>query len=280
MIISLIFTFLSFWLKQTHPSGKTATVEWQKAEEGLFYAVTAMPVKSSIGDSKIHFIKIDPGKFRFELLCATENGFQKKEITKWCEARNMQAGINAGMFHGYNSIPSYQGLTNSGYTRNFSHVNNPALSSDKAFICFNPKDTSLPAFQIADRTCQNLESIRNSYKTIIQGIRLFDCKQNVVWQKDKKKWSMCVMLTDRQGFVYFVHCRSPYTVHSFCQQLKTLLPDLNRGIYLEGGPESSLYLNTNAQKWAVMGSYETGFWEDDSNHRLWELANVVGIKRK
>jgi len=280
MIISLIFSFLSFWLKSTQPSYKSDPILWQKVEDGLFYSEASMPVKSSIGDSKIHFIRIDPEKFRFKLLCATENGFQKYEITKWCEAHNMLAGINAGMFHGWNAIPSYQGLTNSGYTRNFSHVNNPEFSSDKAFICFNPKDTSMPDFQIADRTCQKLESIRNSYKTIIQGIRLFDCNQNVVWQKDKKKWSMCVMLTDRLGFVYFVHCRSPYTVHSFCQQLKTLVPELNRGIYLEGGPESSLYLNKKAEKWAFMGSYETGFWENDSNNRLWPLANVVGIVRK
>ena len=280
MFISIILSIISFWLEHQQSAGNAAPVVWHQAEEGLSFAEAPLPLKSFLGDSRIHLIRIDPSKFRFKLLCATENGFQKKKIRDWCEPENMLAGVNAGMFHGYNDIESYQGLTNTGYTRNYEHVNNPTLNSDKACIFFNPKDSSLPAFQIADRTCQNIQELIKSYNTVIQGIRLFDCNQKVIWQKDQKKWSMCVMLTDKQGFVYFVHCRSPYTVHSFCQQLKTLIPEINRGIYLEGGPESSLYLNTTAQKWALMGSYETNFWENDSNQELWPLANVVGIVKK
>jgi len=276
---SLILSFIAFWLGRAQPETSSTGISWQQAEDGLAFAEVAMPLKSSIGNSRINLIRIDPEKFIFRLLCATENGFQKKKIQEWCEPRNILAAVNAGMFHGYNAIESHQGLTNTGYTRNYKHLNNPALNSDKACICFNPKDSSMPAFQIADRSCQNFQALMNSYNTVIQGIRLFDCNQNVVWQKDKKKWSMCVMLTDRKGLVYFAHCRSPYTVNSFCNQLKMLLPELKRGIYLEGGPESSLYLNTASQKWGLMGSYETGFWEDDSNQDLWPLANVVGIVR-
>jgi hypothetical protein len=280
MFISLILSFILFWLDQPASASSSSAISWQQAEDGLYYAEVAMPLKSPIGDSRIHLIRIDPAKFNFRLLCATEHGFQKKKIQDWCEPRGMLAAVNAGMFHGYNDIESYQGLTNTGYTRNYKHINNPALNSDKACICFNAKDSSMPAFQITDRSCQNFQAVMKSYNTVIQGIRLFDCNQKVVWQKDQKKWSMCLMLTDRQGFAYFAHCRSPYTVNSFCNQLKTLIPEINRGIYLEGGPESSLYLNTSAKKWALMGSYETGFWEDDSNHDLWPLANVVGIVRK
>lgn len=280
MMHSLILSFIAFWLSHAQPGAGSSGIGWQQAEEGFAFAEVAMPLKSSIGDSKIRLIRIDPAKFRFQLLCATENGFQKQKIQEWCKPRGILAAVNAGMFHGYNDIESHQGLTNTGYTRNYKHINNPVLNSDKACICFNPKDSSMPDFQIADRSCQNFQAVMNSYNTVVQGIRLFDCQQKVVWQKDQKKWSMCVMLTDRQGLVYFVHCRSPYTVNSFCNQLKTLLPELNRGIYLEGGPESSLYLNTEKQKWALMGSYETGFRENDTNLDLWPLANVVGIVRR
>ena len=61
------------------------------------------------------------------------------------------------------------------------------------------------------------------------------------------------MLTDRQGFAYFAHCRSPYTVNSFCNQLKTLIPEINRGIYLEGGAE----LLADAR---AAGVLNYGFW--------------------
>ena len=29
-----------------------------------------------------------------------------------------------------------------------------------------------------------------------------------------------------------------------------------------------------------MGSFETGFLEDDSNDQLWRIPNMIGIRRK
>jgi len=69
-------------------------------------------------------------------------------------------------------------------------------------------------------------------------------------------------------------------VHDFMTQLLTLVPSINRAIYLEGGPEASLYLNAPSRKLALMGSYETGFWEKDDNQMLWDLPNVIGISPK
>ena len=51
-------------------------------------------------------------------------------------------------------------------------------------------------------------------------------------------------------------------------------------MYLEGGPEASFYLNHNGLKVEKMGSYETGFREDDSNNEFWSIPNVIGITKK
>lgn len=272
ILFQLIFNFL--------PAGKEtqSPVAWETGQDGMQFAEAELPEKSSHGDSKVRMIRFQPKNFRYSLVCATENGYKKQTIDYWAREKGAIAAINAGMFHGEHSNEKHWGLTNTGYTRNFGHINNPKINADKACICFNPKKDGLPLFQIADRTCQNFQQVMNSYETVIQGIRLFDCNQKVVWQKDEKKWSMSLMLEDREGFIYFLHCRSPYTVNSFCNQLKILIPNVKRGIYLEGGPESSLFLQIPEKEWQLMGSYETGFREDDTNQELWPLANVVCIR--
>ena len=51
-------------------------------------------------------------------------------------------------------------------------------------------------------------------------------------------------------------------------------------MYLEGGPEATFYVNHKAVKMNKMGSYETGFNENDNINECWGLPNIIGIKRK
>jgi hypothetical protein len=51
-------------------------------------------------------------------------------------------------------------------------------------------------------------------------------------------------------------------------------------MYLEGGPEASFYLNHTNQSFQKMGSYESGFNENNTNNVYWEIPNIIGIKRK
>ena len=274
------FLLLAVFILSSFLTPPKLTIQWNTQEKGLWLANPDMPQKSSHADSKVTILKVDPTLFNFHLVMATENGLEKKTVDTWCKEKNLVAGINAGMFHGYTNKPEWSGLVNTGYTRNYKHLNNPNFSNDKAFIAFHPKDPKLPEFQIIDKTCQDLPGLLKKYETVVQGIRVMDCKKKVVWVQDQKKWSMCLLCTDEDRNVLFVHCRSPYTVHNFMKQLLQLLPNINRAIYLEGGPESSLYLDTEKEKLSLMGSYETGFWENDNNNRLWPLPNVIGFSRK
>ena len=51
-------------------------------------------------------------------------------------------------------------------------------------------------------------------------------------------------------------------------------------MYLEGGPEASFYLSHNELMIEKMGSYETGFNENDDNNEFWQIPNVIGITKK
>jgi len=46
-------------------------------------------------------------------------------------------------------------------------------------------------------------------------------------------------------------------------------------IFVEGGPEASLVVRGQARSIERVGSFETSFLEADSNHRFWDLPNVI-----
>jgi hypothetical protein len=85
---------------------------------------------------------------------------------------------------------------------------------------------------------------------------------------------------DKLGNALLIFTRSPYTIRQFSEILLTLPLQIKNVMYLEGGPEASLYLDTNGKKMERMGSYETGFWENDTNQQFWPLPNVIGIVKK
>jgi hypothetical protein len=48
-------------------------------------------------------------------------------------------------------------------------------------------------------------------------------------------------------------------------------------MFLEGGPEASLYVRAPGGVVREIGSYETEFRVDDSNDDFWEIPNVIGF---
>jgi hypothetical protein len=165
------------------------------------------------------------------------------------------------------------------YMQNYQHKNNPKIAGQNAFLAFNRKDDSVPRAQIIDRRCQDFPKLRKKYHTIIQGIRMVDCRQKNTWSLQKKKWSMVVAAVDKKGRVLFIFTRSPYRVHNYIKMLLALPLGIHNMMYLEGGPEASLYVNAGGAKIEKFGSYETGFSENDNNNDFWPIPNVIGVAK-
>jgi hypothetical protein len=55
--------------------------------------------------------------------------------------------------------------------------------------------------------------------------------------------------------------------------------DVVRAMHVEGGPEASLSIHAGGIDLDLAGSYETGFVENDDNHRQWLVPNVLGVRR-
>jgi len=248
-------------------------ITWEKIDEGLYYAAYDAPIKSKFGDSKINILKIAPSLYNLNLLTAQENDGKTRTAKDWLDQKKQIAVINAGMYMTDHS-------TNVGYMKNFDVINNGRVSRDNTIAAFNRKNDSVPEFQIIDLKCQNWEQLKTQYNSFTQSIRMMDCNQKNKWSQQNKMWSMVVIGKDKKGNVLFIFVRSPYSVHNFINILSNSSLDLYNLMYLEGGPEASFYLNHNGTKVERMGSYETGFNENDKNNAFWDIPNVIGISKK
>ena len=184
---------------------------------------------------------------------------------------HLVAAVNASMFQA-------DGLTSIDFMKNFNHVNNHRLSRDNTILAFNPVGKNLPQIQLIDRECQDFSGLRAKYRSFVQGIRMISCKGQNVWSRQDAKWSSLALGMDAQGNILFLFCRTPGSVHDFVEILLSLPLSLKSAMYLEGGPQASLYLSTpkmSLERYCTLEGLES-----DSLQFALPVPNVIGIVRK
>lgn len=255
------------------PALAEAPIPWRVLDDGLAIAEIASPVKSTVGNSLITVLRVDPARFEFRLLSAKEQGGKRLTARQWARKNGLVATINAGMYQ-------EDGLTSVGYMRNFAHVNNGHVNRNRAVLAFNRKDDGVPEAQIIDRGCQDFKALRARYNSLVQSIRMVSCDRENVWDPQPRSWSMAVVAVDDAGRVLFILTRSPYSVHDFINILLGLPLGIKNAMYLEGGPRASLYVAAGGSEIERIGRFETIFLESDSNATALPLPNVIGIVPK
>lgn len=254
-------------------AGQSKDDLWRKVDEGLYLGEFGPKEKSKIDDSKITIVKIDPRLYSFKLLCASEHGGMKMTAKKWCQKHSLLSAINAGMYQ-------QDGIRNVGYMKNFSHINNPRLNTAyKSVLAFNPTESTLPEIQIIDLKCQDFESLRFKYGTLVQDIRMISCRQENVWSKQDKMWSMAVFGIDKSGNALFIFTESPYSGHDFAHALLSLPISIHNAMYLEGGQQASLYFSANNIELDRIG-LPISVNENGNIPAARPIPNVIGIVKK
>jgi hypothetical protein len=109
---------------------------------------------------------------------------------------------------------------------------------------------------------------------MVQNYRLLDCDGQAVPWKDEKRFSAAAVAIDGRGWVVYVHSRSPWRMTEFSQRLADPALDLKAAMYVEGGPEASLYVKGETETIREIGSFETDF-HDGSNVVFWPIPNVL-----
>ncbi len=265
--IPLFLLFIvAFWVLFSPPSILPQDELWKRIDDGLSL--------SEFNSQKLTLVKIDPKYYSCKLLCASKNSKLRMTAKKWCQKHNLISAINAGMFQA-------DGITNVGYMKNFNHINSPRLNTRyKAVLAFNPVDATVPEIQIIDLKCQDFERLKDKYQTLIQGMRMVSCRQENVWEKQDKMWSIAAFGIDKSGNGLFIFSESPYSVHEFTNILLSLPVSLYNAIYLEGGPEATLYFSANGVEFEKIGSHETGLNENGFPKIARPIPNVIGIVKK
>ena len=268
------FFLAILWVLLISSNAYSQNDPWKKVDEGLFWAELYPSQKSPVKDSKITIIKINPKFYSFKLLCASDLGKTRMTAKDWSLKHNLISSINAGMYQ-------EDGLKNVGYMKNFSHINNPRLSSSyKAVLAFNRTDSAVPEIQIIDLRCQTFEELKPKYQTFVQSIRMVSCQQENVWAKQDNMWSLAVLGMDKNGNALFIFSESPYSVHDFINVLLSLPISLYNAMYLEGGAEASLYFSLNGVDLDKVGNNGSGLNDSLVRGVVRAIPNVLGIIKK
>jgi hypothetical protein len=248
---------------------------WKNLAKGINLIETDAPKRSILGDSKITILKIEPKYFDFQLYTATEYR-KKKTVCEWADTFALNVVMNAGMYELTN------GMINRGYMKTFNHYNNSKFNpAYKAMIAMHPKDSSNHAINILDLQCEAWEQVSNRYHTYAQGMRMIDCSgQPLGWNKRNQSCSMLVAALDNENNLYYIFSRSPYTHNQMISFMLDFPFELTNAIYLEGGPETSLYVCIGETVIEKLGSYVSDTYPTDANQTFWRLPNVIGIKAK
>ena len=257
--------------QQARDTDSNPDTVWQKLSEGLELGFFHSPLPSETGDSMIRILRIESARYKLRLFnaSASENG-RPLSAKEWCRKNGLVAAINASMYQA--DLKASVSLM-----RTKSHINNPRLSKDMAILAFDRHSPNVPLVKIIDRQCEDFKTWGKKYKTLIQSIRMISCKGKNVWAQQTQKWSTAAIAVDHLGRVLFIHVGSFYSTHDLINILKKLPLDIDRAMYVEGGPPAQLYINIGTHEHEFVGNYKIDIEENMNALFSRPIPNVVGI---
>lgn len=227
-----------------------------------------------VGDRMVTIVRVDPRAYRVVVRTAGRHG-GARTAPRWVEDLGLAGVANAGMFHpDLRSVGLLQAPGEIEQARD-----NPRYS---AYLAVEPLEPGRdrPAVAIFQRGCPgfDLARIRRDYRTVLQSIAMLDCAGQPIPSPGQRVYSASAAGIDGEGRLVFVHVRTPYSMGAFRRILAAPEVGLRAALYLEGGPEASLVVRTGVRAVSEVGSYESGFFESDDNHRFWDIPNVIGLQ--
>lgn len=244
-------------------------VPWDVLEPGLEFGRFVLPAVD--GGAAVNVLRIDPGRHELVLLNASANDDVPLTPRQWARSRGLVSVINASMFQ-------EDLLTSVSLMRTGEHVNNSYQSRDKTILAFDPLADELPDVMIIDRECESFSDWKPRYGTLIQSIRMISCKGRNVWRAEGKRSSVSAVALDSSGRVLFIHSAHALSTHDLIDSLLVLPMDIVRAMYVEGGPQAQLYVESSGRIMEFSGKLNPLF--GNTGGLAWPLPNVIGVRRK
>jgi len=218
------------------------------------------------GDGVLHVVRVDPKRARLELHAASAGDGENRTAGQWAEKLDALAVINAGMYE-------TDFRTHTGYLRIGKHENNPRwVGAYKSALVLGPGR----AARILDVKRQ--ADLPKGATAAAQNLRLIAGPGKNVWAENHRAWSEAALAMDTKGRILLLFSRTPLSMRHFNRRILAAGLGVTHAQHLEGGPEASLSLRSEAVSFDLSGSYETGFNERDDNHHQWVLPNVIVVR--
>lgn len=252
-------------------TGKTAPtqgINWQNLEEGLDYAEISLQA----GELELSILRIDPEFYEFGLESIGKTGGKPKTIAQWVADLDLVAAINASMY-----LPD--GVTSTGYMRDGKYLNNPAVAKRfGAFFLASPIKANLPGAQIVDRDSPDWQDLLDKYDTVIQNYRMVNSKGHVLWSPGGPLYSISAVGQSGDGKILFLHSRKPVDAHHFVTEILKLPLDARTIMYVEGGAQAGLAINTPRLKKILAKPHAMSLLVTGNLNAV--LPNVIAVRRK
>jgi hypothetical protein len=214
-------------------------------------------------------VRADLATYRLRVLTSARDGNGSHPAPWWRDTFRLVAVTNAGMFHEGGDPVGL--IVEDGVT----------LGRDnKTFAGYFAFDDAGNA-TIGGRDCPgfDLAELRTKYRSIVQSGRLLGCNGQALPWKDKKQYSAAAIgLSADKKQVVFLHARDAVTMTELAAAVAEL--ELSGALFLEGGPEASLVVRGSKSELARVGSFETGFVENNDNQSFWWLPNVIALEAR
>ncbi len=242
---------------------------WRKLTEGIEFG--RFPVPGG-GDRELWIVRIDARTAPLKSLSCSNLGHGPLTADQWAAKHKLSVVINAGMFENDH-------VSHIGYWKSHGETLRAETRKDySSFAAFGARDATLPAFHIFDSDASDIEKeVLPIYQDVVQNLRLVKRPAENRWKPQDRAWSEAALGEDDAGHALFIFCPVGLTMHDFNEHLLKLPIHLVAAQHLEGGPEASLYVKIGDFEIRGIGSYETGFNENDNNHQFWPIPNVIGV---
>jgi hypothetical protein len=247
-------------------------IPWEMPLAGLEVARIPYAFDIICGDSTIGLIRIHRDSARLHLFSTSILGGQSMSADEWARKMDVQIVFNAGMY-----IPGT--MLSKGQMKAGNQWNQKESLSSFGGI-FLLEGAAGKSFDLKDKFCSDDKASSGNYPSFFECMRLLDCRGAALsWKKKKQQCSMLVAAEDTTGNLILAFCRSPMTQSAMADFLSGLPIGLRTALYLEGGPETSIYFNfpgIEPAKW--LGTFVSDTWEKTDNQVFRKLPNVIGIK--
>lgn len=248
------------------------SANWITIQDGLQLREFASKDKALQSLPKITVVRIDPEKFDFILKSVGETGDSPLSLEQWANKYNLVAAINASMY-----LPDNK--TSTGYMRNGEYINNNRIAERfGAFLAANPKKEGLPFARIIDKDEDNWKEQLENYNLVIQNYRMTNARRKILWSPGGPLYAISAIAEDGDGNILFLHSSTPQEAYNFVQQVLHLPLDVRTIMYVEGGAQAGMIIQTENIHRNLGLPHALSFFATGNLKAT--LPNVIGIQPK